>query len=323
MTFSDKIKGVLYAVIAAATYGMIPLFAKPLYVSDTNPDGLNPDSVLIFRYLFAIIILGVMIKQRGRSFSLKKKEILPLVAMGAVMSLSSLTLFGSYQYMDGGIASTILFVYPIIVAVIMALFFKEKITLSTAICIFFALWGIYMLYNGDNNVTLSLRGTILVLLSALFYAIYIVSVNRSALKHIPTLKLTFYMLLFGIIMFVVRVNTYSEFIIPTKSIQWLCLFSLALFPTAISFICTTKAVQHIGATSTAILGAIEPFTAIFIGVMVFSEVLTPRICLGLAMIIVAVTIVVAGGNIKIRMNLIRFKKMFPRLNRKNNNNSTL
>lgn len=318
MVLTDKVKGVLYAVAAAATYGMIPLFAKPLYVSETNPQGLNPDSVLLFRYLFAIVIVGAMIKLRGRSMSLKKSEFLPLVAMGLVMSLSSLTLFGSFQYIDCGIASTILFVYPIIVAVIMAVFFKEKITLPTVVCIFFALWGIYLLYNGGSGVTLNLWGTVLVLLSALFYAIYIVSVNHSTLKHIPTLKLTFYMLLFGITLFVVRVNTGSEFIVPSNLFQWLCLFALALFPTAISFICTTKAVQHIGATPTAILGAIEPFTAIFIGVTVFSERLTPRICIGLAMIIVAVTIVVAGGNVKINKNLIRFKKMFPRLKRKNN-----
>ncbi len=314
MISKDKIKGVLYAVAAAATYGMIPLFAKPLYVSETNPQGLNPDSVLLFRYFLAILIVGAMIKLRGRSMALKKNEFMPLVAMGVIMSLSSLTLFGSFQYIDCGIASTILFVYPIIVAVIMALFFKEKITWSTVVCIFFALWGIYLLYKGDTEVTLNLRGTVLVLLSALFYAIYIVSVNRSTLKHIPTLKLTFYMLLFGITLFIIRVNTDSELILPSTYFQWLCLFSLALFPTAISFICTTKAVQHIGATPTAILGAIEPFTAIFIGVTVFSEKLTPRICIGLAMIIVAVTIVIAGGNVKIKQNLIRFKKMFPRLN---------
>ena len=91
-----------------------------------------------------------------------------------------------------------LFVYPVLVAVIMALFFKEKITVVTMLCIVFALGGILLLYNGDNNLSLSIKGTTLVLLSALFYAIYIVSVNRSVLKKIPTVKLTFYMLLFGI-----------------------------------------------------------------------------------------------------------------------------
>lgn len=309
MDTTNKFKGVLYAVTAAATYGMIPLFALPLY-----GDGLNPDSVLFFRYLFAILILAAMIKLRGRSFALKRKEILPLMAMGAIMSLSSLTLFGSYQYMDGGIASTILFVYPIMVAVIMAVFFKEKITLVTALCIMLALGGILLLYRGEEGAELSTTGTVLVMLSALFYAIYIVCVNRSVLKKIPTVKLTFYMLLFGITLFVYRVDFGCSAIVPTKWFLWGNLFALALFPTAISFICTTKAVQYIGSTPTSIFGALEPVTAIIIGVTVFSEQMTLRIALGLAMIILAVTLVVAGNSVN--EYLVRFKKMFPKIKRR-------
>lgn len=309
METKSKAKGVVYAMIAAATYGMIPLFALPLY-----SDGLNPDSVLFLRYLFAILILAAMIKLRGRDFSVKRNEILPLIAMGVVMSLSSLTLFGSYQYMDGGIASTILFVYPIIVAVIMALFFKEKITSLTVLCIAFALSGILLLYNGDSNVTLSAKGTLLVLLSALFYAIYIVSVNRSILKKIPTVKLTFYMLLFGISLFIYRVDFGQALLLPNRWYLWGNIVALALFPTAISFICTTKAVQHIGATPTSIFGALEPVTAIIIGITVFGEQMTLRIFVGLVMIIIAVTLVVAGNSIN--GYLIRFRKMFPKLKRR-------
>lgn len=312
METKNKAKGVLYAMVAAATYGMIPMFALPLY-----SNGLNPDSVLFFRYLFAIVILATMIKLRGRDFGLKRNEIVPLIAMGGVMSLSSLTLFASYQYMDGGIASTILFVYPVLVAVIMSLFFKEKITLLTILCIAIALGGIVLLYNGNANATLSIKGTMLVLLSALFYAIYIVSVNRSILKKIPTVKLTFYMLLFGITVFAFRVDFGSSLIFPAKWYLWGNLFSLALFPTAISFICTTKAVQNIGATTTSIFGALEPVTAVVIGVTIFDEKITLRILIGLIMIIFAVTIVVTGDGVN--SYLLRFRKMFPKLKKRKRN----
>lgn len=309
MEARSKTKGVLYAMIAAATYGMIPMFALPLYAN-----GLNPDSVLFFRYLFAIAILATMIKLRGRDFGIKRNEILPLVAMGGVMSLSSLTLFDSYQYMDGGIASTILFVYPVLVAVIMAVFFKERITVITMLCILFALGGIVLLYNGGVDATLNVKGTAFVLLSALFYAIYIVSVNRSILKKIPTVKLTFYMLLFGIVVFIFRVDFGTSLIFPTKWYLWGNLFSLALFPTAISFICTTKAVQHIGATSTSIFGALEPVTAVIIGATIFDEEITLRIIVGLVMIILAVTFVVTGDGISVY--LLRFRKMFPKFKKR-------
>ena len=102
---NTKTKGYILGTIAAATYGMNPLFALPLYQG-----GMNPESVLFFRYMTAIPILAVMIKARGRSFKVNRKETLTLVAMGLLVAISSLTLFQSYNYMEAGIASTILFV---------------------------------------------------------------------------------------------------------------------------------------------------------------------------------------------------------------------
>ena len=136
-----------------------------------------------------------MIVARGRSFKLKRKEVLPLIIMGLLVALSSLALFQSYNYMDVGIASTLLFVYPILVALIMWGAFKEKLTLPTVLCILLALGGIGLLYKSGDGSTLSLTGIILVMVSALSYAIYIVGVNQSTLKNLATLPLTFYVLL--------------------------------------------------------------------------------------------------------------------------------
>ena len=188
---STHTKGFLYGAIAAASYGMNPLFTLPLYAA-----GMSVDSVLFYRYLFAVIVLGILMKLQKQSFALKKTDILPLVIMGLLFSFSSLFLFMSYNYMDAGIASTILFVYPVMVAVIMGVFFKEKISLITMFSILLALSGIALLYQGDGNRPLSTMGILLVLLSSLSYAIYIVGVNRSSLSSLPTIKLTFYAILF-------------------------------------------------------------------------------------------------------------------------------
>ena len=301
-----KAKGYILGAIAAATYGMNPLFALPLYKT-----GMDPDSVLFFRYLFAIPLLGIMIKARGRNFKLKRKQILPLIIMGLLISISSLALFQSYNYMEAGIASTLLFVYPIMVALIMSFFFKEKLTIQTVLCILLALAGIGLLYKGGNGATLSLVGIGLVMASSLSYAIYIVGVNQSVLKDVATLKLTFYVLLFGLTLFLVRVDFGVHLFIVDKWYLWGNLLALAVFPTAISFLCTTRAVQYIGSTPTAILGALEPVTAVFFGVTIFGASLTPRLIGGILMIILAVTLIIVGSNITIY--LVRFRKLFPKL----------
>ena len=301
-----KAKGYILGSIAAASYGMNPLFALPLYKA-----GMDPDSVLFFRYLFAIPLLGIMIKARGRSFKIQRKETFPLIIMGLLVALSSLTLFLSYNYMAAGIASTLLFVYPIMVALIMAMVFKEKLALQTIVCMLLALGGIGLLYKSEDGSTLSLIGTLLVFASSLSYAIYIVGINQTSLKNVATLKVTFYVLLFGLSLFVARLLYSGVLNTPDQWYLWGNLLALAVFPTAISFLCTTGAIQYIGSTPTAILGALEPVTAIFFGIAVFGESLTFRESFGLVMIIVAVTFVIAGGNIT--SQLVRFRKLFPRL----------
>lgn len=304
-----KAKGYALGAIAAVTYGMNPLFALPLY-----EDGMNPDSVLFFRYLFAIPTVCVMLKARGRDFRVPVRELSLLALFGILFSLSSLTLFQSYNYMAAGIASTLLFVYPIIVAVIMACFFKERLSALTMFCILTAMCGIGLLYKGDDGVTLSLTGTLLVFGSALSYAIYIVGINQTRLKDIATLKVTLYVLLFGLSLFAVRLLAAGEGLpLPSKWYLWGNLFALGLFPTAISLLCTTAAIQYIGATPTAILGALEPATAIFFGVTVFGEVLTARDVMGVVLIIAAVGIVIAGGSVA--HTLVKFRKLFPKLTR--------
>lgn len=292
---NSKLKGYLWGAIGGATYGMNPLFTLPLY-----QEGMSPDSVLFFRYLFAIPILALMMKFTHVDFKITFREIPPLAFMGIMFALCSLTLFQSYNYMDAGIASTILFLYPILVALIMTFIFKEKLSPVTIFCLLMATAGIGLLYKGEDGATLSLVGTILVIISALTYAIYIVGINRTRLKKMNTIKVTFYVLLFGWSLFAVRSMIDGGIQSPPadKWFLWGNLLALGLLPTAISLLTTTIAIQHIGSTPTAILGALEPATAIFFGITVFNETLTFRETCGLILIIIAVCIVVIARDKK-------------------------
>ena len=304
---NTKVKGYILAAISAATYGMNPLFALPLYAG-----GMDLFSVLFFRYLFAIPILAVMLKLRRRDFSVKKNDIIPLLILGVLFAMSSITLFSSYNHMDAGIASTILFVYPIMVAVIMFIFFKEKISKMTMACIAVAMIGIVLLCKSGGESVVSIKGVMFVFGSALSYSIYIIYINKSRIKGMATIKVTMYVLTVGWIIFAVRALILGELTMPSHE-QWYLwgnIIALSIFPTIVSLICTTEAIQCIGSTPTAILGVLEPVTAVFFGVVIFGEALTPRIILGLILVITSVTFVVAGGNIS--KILLRIKKMFPK-----------
>lgn len=286
---NDRLKGFTYGAVAAASYGMNPLFALPLYGA-----GMSVDSVLFYRYFFAVVMLGILMKVKKQSFALKKADILPLAVMGLLFSFSSFFLFESYNYMDAGIASTILFVYPVLVAIIMAVFFHEKVSFITMFSIALAFTGISLLYEGGDGKTLSMLGVLFVILSSLTYAIYIVGVNRSSLKELPTAKLTFLCVALRHQHLCGASGLLHGFAAVPSPVLWANVLSLALFPTIISLVLMTLSIHLIGSTPAAILGALEPVTALFFGVVVFGEQLTPRIMLGVLMILTAVTLIIAA-----------------------------
>lgn len=285
----SRLKGYACGIGAAVCYGTNPLGALFLY-----EDGINANSVLFYRFALAVVMLGLLMAVKGKSLLVSGKELALLAVLGVVFSMSSMSLYFSFCFMDAGIASTLLFVYPVMVAVIMAVLFKERLSAAALFAIVLALVGIALLYNGDGGVRLSTAGVLLVMLSSLSYAIYIVVVNKSPLR-ISSLKLTFYVLFFG--MLTILANSFVSGIhiqMLTTPRMWLCAFMLALLPTVFSLVLMVIAVHEIGSTPTAVMGALEPLTAVVIGVTVFGEQLTARLSVGIVLILLAVMIIVAG-----------------------------
>lgn len=284
-----RFTGILNGAIAAASYGTNPLFALPLYAG-----GIGVNSVLFYRYAFAVIIYGLWLKfVKKTSFKLPLKEAVPLFFLGLFFSLSSLTLFEAFKYIEAGIACTILFIYPVLVAIIMALFFKEKITKTVVSAIILTSIGIVLLYKGKPGMDLNLHGISIVFLSALLYALYIVGVkNIKSVKHINKNKMSFYVMLFGLLVYIVNLKFCTQLQILDKPVLWVYAVCLALFPTIISLETINIAIKLIGSTTTAILGALEPLTAIFFGVLLFHEQLTPRIITGVFLILFGVLLIV-------------------------------
>ena len=284
-----KLRGTVCGIAAAVFYGTNPLGAMNLYA-----DGISTNSTLFYRFGIAVVMLGVMMAVQRKSFALTRRELVTLAILGVFMSTSSTTLYFSFNFMDVGIASTLLFVYPVMVAVIMATLFHEKVTAATVVAILLSLAGIALLNQTGNGTSLSLWGVTLVMLSSLTYAIYIVVVNKSSLR-MSSVKLTFYVLLFGLFTiygYTLAMGETVQLLVTPK--QWMYAAQLALMPTVLSLVLMVIAVHDIGSTPTAIMGAIEPITAVAIGVLVFGENFTPRLALGIVLILTAVLLIIGG-----------------------------
>lgn len=306
-----KFKGYLLAAIAAATYGTNPAFAVPLY-----EHGMNPTSVLLFRYLLGLPVIAAMLLFRGHSLKIEKNEIAPIAVLGVLMGISSLTLFAAYNYMNSGIASTLLFVYPLMVALLMTLIFHEKFRITTGICLVVMAGGLFLLLKAPAGSEINLTGILLVMISSLTYAIYLVMTNVSKkIEGIPTLKLLFWQLLFGSFVFLFMLAIGTPLTLPAIKTDWINLTLLALLPTVVSLSCTTMAIHCIGSTPTAIFGALEPVTAVVLSVVFLDQGLTSKELAGGLLVVIATTLVVAADPID--KTLLRMRKMFPVRLRKN------
>ncbi len=283
-----KVKGSICGILAAVCYGTNPLGALPLM-----SQGIQPYSVIFYRFSIAVVLLGSIMAIQRHSFAVTRRELAIMAALGVLFASSSLTLYASFLYMDAGVASTILFVYPVMVAVIMTVFFHERLTIVTVLSIALALSGIMLLSKGGNGSALSALGIALVMVSSLTYAVYIVAVNRS-MQHMPSFRLSFYVMVFASLTVLAfsfcggnQLQTLSGYD------QWGLALMLAVIPTVMSLVLMAVAVHNIGSTPTAIMGALEPLTAVVIGITVFGEAFTARLAVGILMILGAVMLIVA------------------------------
>jgi drug/metabolite transporter (DMT)-like permease len=286
-----RLKGCICGVASAICYGTNPFGALGL-----KGEGITAGSMLFYRFSIAVVILGAYLICRRESLAVTRKEFLVLASLGVLMGFSSLGLFLSFNYMEAGVASTLLFVYPVMVAVIMAAVFRERVTITTVVAILLSLAGIRLLYQGNGDVALSLVGIMLVLFSSLTYAIYII-VSQKASLNVPPIKATFFVLVFGaltVFLYTVAVSGQPVQWLETPA-QWGYALSLAVVSTIISLVLLTVAVKEIGSTPTAIMGALEPLTAVLIGVFFFHEHFTWQLAGGIFLILGAVMLIIMGN----------------------------
>lgn len=287
-----RLKGYLLAILSSASYGTIPLFALPLKAM-----GVSVDTTLTYRFLTSTLFIGLYLVIRKENFKVSFKESIPLFLLGVLFAASAFFLFTAFEYMPAGIAATILFLYPVFVALIMTFIYKEKASWVMWLSIILSFAGIYLLNGGSTESDIPLIGFIIAVGSAVTYALYMIVINKSAVSKMSGPKLTFYaMLAAGLIFFVKSLAQGSLQAMPNME-AWFNVGMLALLSTVVSCIAMVYAVQYVGSTITAVLGALEPVVAVVIGVTMFHEPLTSGLTIGITLILIAVTLIVLSGRI--------------------------
>lgn len=287
-----QLKGVLLAIVSSSTFGLIPLFALPAI-----REGVGLDSVLFYRFAISSVAIGAFLLIRGVNLRVSLKEFGTLFVLGGAYASTALFLTASYLYIPSGVATTIHFLYPVLVTAIMIAFFKDRISLPVIVATGMAILGVYLLSSGEGQGIISLKGLLMVLSTVVTYAIYIVGVNKSCISGMDGLKMTFYMLFSCAIIFGINLLVKGQGLDAMPSFNAaIHVFLLALIPTLISDLTLILAIQHIGSTTSAILGCMEPLTAVSMGVLFLGEHFGFSQMLGVLIVLLAVFIVILANN---------------------------
>ena len=284
--------GIFYAAISSASFGFSPLFTIGLLAA-----GLSSFDILSYRWFIAGAVLMVYAFCKKKSLRLNSfDEGWKIFLLSALRALTSVTLLIGYENISSGIASTINFMYPVIVAICMMLFFGEKKSWIDIIAIFISIFGVYLIASGDSliidggNTRLGLASS---LISSLSFAAYYILMKQLKADKIEVVKFTTWMMMMSALYFLACAFIFNgklTFASDGKSIVYI--LGLGLWATMVSNITGVKAIRRIGPTKTSILGALQPITAVILGVLFLNEHLYFRSIVGISLILAAVSVVV-------------------------------
>ena len=287
-----RLNGIFYAVISSASFGFSPLFSLGLLAA-----GLTNFDVLAYRWGIAGLVL--MIYAMAKKKSLRPTsfgETWKMILLSSLRAITSVTLLIGYANISSGIASTLNFMYPVIVALTMMFVFGEHKSLKDIGAIAVSIFGVYLLASGDSlvveggNTKLGLTCS---LISAFSFAAYYILMKKLRADKIEVVKFNTWVTMLISVYFIACALIFEGSVtMISGGKNWMYMLGLGLWSTMISNFTGVKAVRRIGPTMTSILGALQPVTAVILGVTFLHEHLYMKSMIGIILILCAVTVVV-------------------------------
>lgn len=286
----DKIKGILFAALSSSTFGLAPFFTISLIMA-----GYSTFEALSYRWGVASLFLFLVGVFSGVKFRMSWHDFRTVFCLSLFRATTSFSLVVAYQNIASGVASVIHFMYPLAVALTMMFVFKEPKSKTVISAIVISIIGAVFLSTGNIESSGggdTVLGIVMSTISVFSYAGYIVGVRRTRAVNIPSVPLTCSVMGIGAVLFIIGGFFTGGIRIETDPHIWLYIAGLGLVATAISNISLVQGIKLAGPTLASIMGAMEPLTAVVIGIFVFGEVFSWNTAVGIALILFAVLLVI-------------------------------
>lgn len=283
-------------MLSAVAFSITPILVNIVYAM-----GLNTTMVSFFRTFLVLPVLFISLRSRRISLrvpknTLKKLGILTIFGQALTMYV----LYASYNYIDVGLATTLHYIYPIIVTVIGICFFKERYNYLKILALFVSILGIVLILNRQSASSNQLAGVLLAILSGISYAFFIIYMDVTELKYNDSILVTFYVSLISSVLFFLIAVAKSEFSLHYSWIAYLLLICISIVTAIMGMSFLQLGIQHIGASTASILSTLEPILSVVLGVLIFRDVLSFRKIIACGLIFSSVIFISLGTKMEER-----------------------
>ena len=271
-----KLKGIILTMISSITFG----FAFTLGPMTYGAGGSNPVTLTFLRNFLSLPFLLLIALFLKIDLRITKNQLKHLIILGFIgSSTTTLMLNIAFSHIDVGIVTPIHFTYPIFVTLGCVLFFHEKLSKQKIIALVIAMSGIGCFFieslNSASFNSSTLIGLILAVASGVFFAFYIIFMDRSGLKSESPFKITFYVAITSsIAMFLYGTSTNQLALSSLTTKSWIISAVFAFLCTVVALSLLQVGIKHIGASEAAVISTIEPITSVVFGVLLLNERIT-------------------------------------------------
>lgn len=275
----------MYVILSAVLFGLMPLLANIGYAL-----GANAMTTAFLRFLLGAVILFPLALREPGGIRIEKSAHLKLFKISLSYGFTPVLLYASYQYVSTGLATTLHFIYPVVVILILFLFYREKITKRQIACTLLCMIGMLLL-EGEGGAG-ALFGLILAALSGVTYAIYIVLIGKSGLKKLPLFTLTFWLSLYASGVSGLLTLICGQMRLAMSWQAWGVELALAFLATVLALVIFQKGLFLCGEVKASLLSTFEPLTGVFVGLTVFHETLGVKTVIGILLILLSTMLLV-------------------------------
>jgi len=277
-----KTRGIIFTMLSAVIFGFTPILARIAY-----DGGSNGVTMAFLRSVLSLPVLIGILKYKGLSLKPTPQQFRNIVLAGGVGSaLATILLYSSYKYIPVGMATTLHFVYPLLVALLCVFFLRERLDV----------WKIAALVAGTAGVAFFMErgssagilGVVLALASGVVFAFHVFWVDRSGLKNMYYYQLVFYLCICIAVVSGVFGTATGMLTFRLTPKAWLYSLLVSLFVSVAGLSMFQLGIRYIGATSASILSTLEPITSVVLGILVLGESVSPLKLTGCALILVSV-----------------------------------